>query len=116
MQDRVLGMSKALALAGNEHTIGDVVGEILRGEAQSWERDGAWIVTRVVDMPRVRSLHFWLASGEKAACVKLAREIIEWGRGIGCTRATLFGREGWTRVLQNEGWRPSELVVLEREI
>lgn len=116
MERRIAGLSKALMVAGNEHTVGDVIREVLHGDAQSWDNGDAWIITRIVDAPQVRSIHFWLATGEKAACVELAEQVIDWARSVGCTRATMLGRAGWTRVLEDSGWKPSKLVVLEREI
>jgi hypothetical protein len=112
----IAGIGRALDLSGGEYSVGDVVREILAGGAQSWERDGSWVVTRVVDTPRVRSLHFWLATGEREVLVAMQREILAWGRSVGCTRATMLGRAGWRKVLEPEGWKLSPLIVMEREL
>jgi hypothetical protein len=108
-------LERALEYAGGAHTLGDVLTRILSGAAQLWERENACIVTEVYDERRKR-LHFWLAAGEKEACIALSKEALEWGRSQGCVKATLAGRKGWTRVLECEGWTPSRLVLLEREI
>jgi hypothetical protein len=43
--------------------------------------------------------------------------ILEWARSIGCTHASLVGREGWRRVpwMLADGWRFKH-VVLEKEL
>lgn len=115
--NEVTGMQKALALGGDGLTMADVVAEIRNGTAQTWGCDGAWIITRINTTPRCKTIHFWLAAGEKNACIELQRQILIWARSEGCTRATMHGRKGWIRALETEGWKqPPKLVVLEKEL
>ncbi len=109
------GLGKALEYAGGSHTIDDVFRRVATGHAQLWESGDAVIVSEVYE-ERKKRLHFWLAAGKKAEVIELSRRVLEWGRSIGCVRATLAGRKGWTRALHEQGWRPSELVLLEREL
>jgi hypothetical protein len=109
------GLEKALEYAGGSHTLGDVLSRISSGHAQLWESPNAVIVTEVYE-ERKKRLHFWLAAGEKKEVVELSGRVLEWGKSIGCVRATLAGRKGWLRALRSEGWRPSNLVLLERQI
>ncbi|HKJ87167.1 MAG TPA: hypothetical protein VKA48_01420 [Gammaproteobacteria bacterium] len=107
-------LEKALALDGG-HTLGDVIQLALERKAQVWESERAVIVTQIHDAPRQRTLHFWLAAGELADVVELSHEVLEWGRAVGCQRATLAGRKGWERVLETEGWS-YELTILGRDL
>lgn len=112
----ISGVEAALAYGGQTHTAGDVVRAILAGEAQLWANDDdALIVSEIHDHPRARVLHFWLAAGDLEPVIALSRRVLEWGRSVGCTRATLAGRKGWVRALASEGWAP-ELVVMGRDI
>jgi len=109
------GLRRALALAGDTHTVEDVMQQILSGEAKLWWSDEALIVTEVVDTPQVRLLRFWLATGKLSSVLELSERICEWGRQLGCERAVLAGRKGWVKVLPDLGWRPTT-VHMEKEL
>lgn len=111
----VTGLEKALLYAGGTHTIGDVADAIERGDCKLWVEEGAAIVTQLVDEPRKRVVHFWLAAGELEPVVALSNKIIEWAKENGCVRATLAGRKGWVKALAPEGWK-EELVLMGREV
>jgi hypothetical protein len=109
------GLEEALRHGGGTHTLGDVLHQILAGEAQLWEAEDAVIVTEIHQAPRAKIVHFWLAAGEKEAVVALSRTVLEWARTEGCGQATLAGRRGWERVLSAEGWTP-RLTLMGREL
>jgi hypothetical protein len=108
-------LREALAHGGNTHTVGDVVNALLDGAAQLWVDEGALLVTEVETYPRLMALHFWLAAGELSAVIALSQRAMEWGRSIGCTRASLSGRRGWERALAAEGWAATR-TVMERAL
>jgi hypothetical protein len=111
------GLENALARAGDTHTFGDVLQMALAGDVQLWIEDEAMLVTEVRVTPRRRTLHFWLGTGKKDAVVALSEAVSKWGReSAQCTHATLTGRRGWQRVLASADWRPSDMVLLEKEL
>jgi hypothetical protein len=109
------GLERALELGGCTHTLDDVWSQVESGDAQLWHDEGAVIITEVHDTPRMRVIHFWLASGELERVVQLSERALKWAGTQGCRQATLAGRRGWERVLAAAGWSPS-LVLLSREI
>ena len=112
----LLGLEKALEHSLGTHTVGDVVAQILAGNAQLWEDEDALIVTEVQVHPRKRVLHIWLATGDMDACIALHHRILRWAQEEqGCELATLAGRRGWERVLGSEGWTP-RLSLMAKEI
>ena len=112
----IKGLEKALEHSEGTHTVGDVVAQILEGEAQLWLDDEAVVVTEVLDTPQKRIVNFWLVTGEKSATVRLHRRILEWAKNeMGCTLATMMGRRGWEQVLASEGWS-FNAVVLSKEL
>jgi len=115
MQRHLAGLVEALERGGGTHTVEDVLAQVQSGEAQAWENDGGLIVTEIHDTPRMRVLHFWLATGELDAVIRLSHEAMRWGAGLGCKQATLAGRRGWEKVLAPEGWTPA-LVLMQREL
>lgn len=109
-------LERALEMGGGTHTVEDVVSQLDEGHAQLWLGDGdAVIVTQINDNPQVKVLHFWLAAGELQQVVELSEQVLEWGRSVGCERATLSGRRGWVRALADHGWS-EQLTVMGREI
>ena len=115
MTEFLPGLATALEYAGGTHTVEDMLDQIKRGEAQLWTSENACIVTEVHTTPRLKVLHFWLATGALDAVVALSRDVLGWGKVVGCQSATLAGRRGWERVLASEGWSPM-LSVMGREV
>jgi len=109
-QEQLGRLEKAIARDGG-YTLGDVLVEIQAQRAKLWEAPGAVIVTQVHDFPRQRVLHFWLAAGELDALFELEKTVLEWGKGVGCTRATIAGRRGWARVLASRGWEAEQTLM-----
>lgn len=93
----------------------DVADTIERGDAKLWMGEGAAIVTQLIDEPRQRVCHFWLAAGELGPVIALSHKVIEWAKANGCVRATLAGRKGWVKALAPDGWH-EDLTLMSREI
>lgn len=106
----------ALAYAGGTHTFEDVAAMIETGRLQFWPGVGSVIVTEIIEYPQRRTLHFFLAGGNLDELRAMLDPILEWGRALGCTAATLTGRKGWARsFLASEGWN-HELVCMSKEL
>lgn len=98
------GLEEALDHGGGTHDLGHVLAAVRSGMAQLWADGPCVIVTEVNDTPNEKELHFWLAAGTLDEVVALSNKVMEWGREVGCTVATLCGRRGWAKALANEGW------------
>lgn len=97
------------------HSLGDVLELVSDEKAQIWEAPNAVLVTQVHEYPKGRVLHFWLAGGDLDEVVKLSHTAMDWGRSVGCVRATLTGRRGWKKVLAEQGWS-EEATMLGRSL
>lgn len=107
---------KALDFGGNVYTIEDVEQMIREGKAQIWPGATSVIVTEIIQYPRGKSIHLFLAGGNLQELEEMLPPIIEWGREQGCDRASLSGRRGWERsFLRDQGWKAT-LVIMEKEI
>ena len=105
-------LEAALEHAGGTHTIDDVRAGIEDGRLQLWPGVHSAIVTELLQHPRQRILHFFLAGGSLEELQAMTPPILDWGRTQGCSRAALFGRPGWSRsFLTKEGWRPTAVVM-----
>lgn len=103
----------ALAYGGGTHTFDDVRDGILSGRMQIWPAPRGCAVTEIVQYPRKRVIHCFLAGGELDQIIDMIDSAIEWGKAQGCESLTLSGRKGWERALQSHGFKPI-LVTLER--
>lgn len=109
-------LQKALDFGGGAYTLEDVEQMISMGTAQMWPSGESVIVTEIVVYPRAKHLHLFLAGGNLDELDALLPEVLEWGRGQGCTEATLSGRRGWERsFLADQGWKPT-LIVMTKEL
>jgi hypothetical protein len=107
----------ALSYGGHTHTFEDVREMIDRGEAIFWPGPNSALITQILEHPRLRTLHFFLAGGNLAELEAMLPGILAWAKeSQGCTAATLTGRKGWERTfLTREGWK-SQLVVMTKEL
>lgn len=101
------GIEEALERCGDPATLSEVEAEVLAGRAQVWGDRDALIVTQLIP----GYCHFWIATGELDAVVELSRKIRAWAKAEGYEKATLTGRRGWVRALQNEGWRERAVLM-----
>jgi hypothetical protein len=109
-------IQSALVHAGDTHSVDDVGAMIAAGHAQLWPGPASVLVTEIVEFPRPKTLHVFLAAGRMAEVLALSQIALDWGRRQGCARATLAGRKGWDRVLTTRGWTVSPLVFMEKRL
>jgi hypothetical protein len=108
-------IESALEYSGGTHTFEDVKAMIIAGTAQIWPAPRGVVVTEIIEYPRKRVLHIFLAAGELDQFFDMAESAEAWGRAQGCVSMTLSGRMGWQRVMHKHGWKPV-LVTMEKPI
>lgn len=104
----------ALSYGGGTHTFDDVARGIYSGRMQLWSGERGCAVTEIINYPRKRVLHCFLAGGEMDQILDMIDSAIAWGKTQGCESLTLSGRLGWERVLKPHGFKPV-LITMERE-
>jgi hypothetical protein len=107
----------ALEYAGESHRFEDVVEQVAAGQLQFWPGPASLIVTEIIEHPRNKVLHFFLAAGIQSELAAMAPLILEWGKLKGCSKAAMLGRKGWQRsFLADTGWITSDLVIMEKPL
>lgn len=108
---------RALEYAGGTHTLDDVWEAIKEGKLQLWLGPHSVLVTEVQSYPQHKTLHFFLGGGVMEEIRAMYPVVMAWGRDeMGCTKASLAGRPGWTRsFLVADGWK-SSYVVMTKDI
>jgi len=105
----------ALAYSGGTHGFEDVRNAVSTGAMQIWPAAKGVAITEIVNYPRKRVLHIFLAAGEMDQLTDMIDAAVNWGRSQGCTGLTMAGRLGWRRVLVKHGFQ-ERLTVMERAI
>lgn len=108
-------LEAALELSGGTHTLDDVVQAIIKGEMQFWPAPKGCAVTEIVNYPRKKVLHIFLAGGEMEQIIDMDDSAVEFAKMNGCTGMSIAGRKGWKRVLKNKGYLET-FTVLGKDI
>ena len=105
-------IARALALAGT-HTAADIAEGVAAGRYQEWANDDTVVITEVLVTPLRKTLHFFLAEGSMPELQAMVPHILDWGRAMGCSHASLVGRHGWSRVgwLAEAGWQEEGVMM-----
>lgn len=107
-------LEAALEYAAGTHTVEDVEQAVRSGQFQFWPAEKGAVVTEIIDLPRGRRLHFFLAGGDLDQLQRMLAPIEAWGRAQGCTSVSLAGRKGWERTfLREEGYKAQWVVLVK---
>ena len=87
--------------------------QVASGEFMLFSCEKSAILVSVRQYPTgLKEVHGQAAVGELREVVSvLIPSAIEWAKSIGCSWATIESREGWSRVLKDEGWEPHQLAL-----
>ena len=101
------------AIIADRQSIDDVRELVESGKAQFWYDITAAVVTEILQFPRKRVLHCWLAAGDYDGIRRIEARVIPWAKESGCDEMQIVGRMGWRRRLKDYTERA---VVLTKEI
>jgi hypothetical protein len=83
----------------------DVLAEVTERRAELWLGEESIAVTNIIDKPKVRQFHIWIAAGNLVELMdEVYPQIEARAREFGCTVITISGRRGWIRALKKEGF------------
>ena len=106
-------IQSALDKGGNTHDFKDIVDGVLSGHMQLWPGEKGCGVTEIVVYPKKKVLHVFLAGGEMKTILEMEKDAIKWGKSQGCEAASISGRIGWKKVLDEYGWSPQQMVLVK---
>ena len=102
------------ALEGSFFTIEDVARALADNRAQLWPGKNAVIVTEIQTYPNERVIQVWLAGGDMQEIMQMAAGLESWARLNGCSSVLVEGRQGWARVLKEQGYEPYSYTAVKR--
>lgn len=109
-------LRRALAFAGDTHTVEDVVQGVRQGRLQAWTQGDSFVVTTITRSPQRAYLDVFLAVGSLDEVMSLQPKLEDFAKAHGLHALRMIGRKGWRKVLPSFGWHEREAVVYEREI
>jgi hypothetical protein len=89
---------KALKLGGNTHTREDIAEGIKSGRFQYWGDDECCVVTEIIQYPRKRVLHLFIAAGNLNRLFDVyLPKVKSFAIDNGCSSLTSVSRKGFLR-------------------
>ena len=107
---------KALALGGHTHTREDIAAGIKAGRYQYWGDEDCCVVTEVVEYPRCRKLHLFIAAGKLSKLLEhYLPKVKAYAQEQGCVSLTSVSRKGFLRRFPAYGFKP-KCVTFELDL
>lgn len=101
----------ALEYSGGTHDFLDVAESVMKGTMQLWAGPEGCAVTEMIQYPKKKVLHVFLAGGKKEQIIDFQESALQFAQMNGCDSMTLAGRAGWKRVLDKHGWEEAFTVL-----
>jgi len=102
---------RALAFGGYTHTRQDIAEGVKSGRFQYFGDDVSCLVTEIVEHPRCRRLHIFLAAGDYNQIIeRWLPKAVAFAADNGCASITTAARHGFLKRLPRIGWRPTHTV------
>jgi len=107
-------LEMALARAGGTHTYEDVLQSISVGDMFFWPASKSCLVTEIVQYPRLRALHVFLAAGDLVEIKDMESSLISFAKSLKCSALSMSGRKGWTKALKNMDWHEAHVTLVKQ--
>jgi len=106
-------LDSALEFSGGTHLFEDIVDAVADGRMHFWPAEKSCVVTEVICYPRARAIHIFLAAGDLAQIKDMDETFAQFGRALDAKYITLSGRKGWTKVLDDIGYKISHVSMFK---
>ena len=99
------GIEKALEYSGGAWSFDDACAAAISGRAHVYAGEDYFIMMEIVDHPRKRTYHGFIACGDLQAIRAQQDRIMKIAKELMCTELTMNARLGWGRALKDLGWK-----------
>lgn len=110
-------LKRSLEYADGKYEVGDVYAFLKSRDMQLFVcmRHGvvaSFAITQIVNYPRKKILYVLFAAGiDLHEWPDYMQQIIDWGHVMQCNDIEVPGREGWARVLREQGFKKAYTVA-----
>lgn len=95
----------ALEYSGGTHDFDDIVRMVKANILQFWPASDACAITEIIEYPKKKVLHIFLAGGNMETIVDMNESAEYFAKLNGCTGMSIAGRRGWSKVLSKKGYK-----------
>lgn len=107
-------LEMALHRSGGTHTYEDVLQSISVGDMFFWPASKSCLVTEIVQYPRLRALHVFLAAGDLVEIKDMESSLISFAKSLKCSALSMSGRKGWTKALKEMNWEEAHTTLVKQ--
>lgn len=93
----------------------DVERLVAEGEFQLWPGAHSVIITQIINFPRKRIAHVFLAAGNLAEIERMTPALEAWSKEKGCVGVEMIGRRGWERTFLSRSGYKSQAVLYTKD-
>jgi hypothetical protein len=97
-------LERALDFQGGLYALTDILERCSDGRMQSWVQSNSWAVTQISIYPRRRMLEIVAAVGDLGDLRILHGRILKFANQMDVDLVAAYGRRGWTRDADRNGW------------
>ncbi len=104
-------IEKAIQYTDGKYNLDDILKGVKSRELQLWtasreEKVTSAMVTKIVQYPQAKTLLMMIYAGEHTRnMTQFLQPIYAWAKELGCTDVNIYGRAGWERVLNDQGYK-----------
>lgn len=104
----------ALEYSHGTHDIKDIFEAVANNTVEFWPGQKCALISQVVQYPKKRMVHIFLAGGDIDEIKEIETHITEWAKSQGCSGLSLTGRPGWTKsFLRDIGYRNTQVQMIK---
>jgi hypothetical protein len=98
-------LQRALDFQGGLYSLNDIRERVEDRRMQSWDHNHSWAVTQISIYPQKRILEIVAAVGDLGDCRILHGRILAFAKEMGVDLVAAYGRRGWARDAERNGWK-----------
>ena len=97
-------LDRALKDGGNLYTVKDILKAISESRMQSFAEGNTWAITEVNTFPNRKIVTIAYVVGDLKDAELLHDRVIDFAKSVGATMVKAFGRTGWVKAAEKNGW------------
>jgi len=105
-------IESALDFSGGTHDYDDIVEGVKSMTMFFWPAEKSCLITEIVQYPKKRALHVFLAAGDLEEIKGMESSLQEFAKNLKCDAISLTGRNGWKRALNDMGYKPAHITMV----
>ena len=107
-------LERALAHSQGTHLWEDIVEAVDQKDMFFWPGKRSAAITEVLEFPRKRCMHIFLAAGDMEELKEMEPCFVEFAKHFECDFVSLSGRAGWKKSLKDMGYKAAHISLFKK--